>query len=75
MNSLWLKMLSKTVSFSDKKIICKQKIFVEASQKQQSFLLNLVKRLHFEVKNNYIKMEYFSKYLKELFYKYKKLFY
>ena len=49
-------------------------IFVEASQKHQSFLLNLVKRLHFEVKSNYIKMEYFSKYLKELIFKYEKSF-
>ena len=43
------------------------KDFVEASQKHQSFLLNLVKKLPFEVKSNYIKMKYFSKYLKELF--------
>ena len=38
------------------------------------FIKSCKKRLHFEVKSNYIKMEYFSKYLKELFFKYEKSF-
>ena len=55
--------------FLIKKIICKQKIFIEASQKHQSFLLNLVKRLHFEVKSNGI---FLIKFNSNCYFKYEK---